>query len=653
LSALFDKAQLQQICDQVAEEIDAIVSIFAENGEIVCSSKRNRIGTFHAGVAQLMAGEINRYEATAEDAMSKPGVLEGAALPIELDGERLFCVSVSAPIDIARTYCRLVHHWVVALLRENLLVASETRFRDVAESASDWIWEMDANLRFTYVSPRFYETFRVPPEKVIGRTRAEWAAADPGNQAWKDHLAKLEAHVPFRDFAYSMTNGAGEIRHVRIHGKPMYDTTGAFAGYRGTSRDVTDQVKMENELRRAQQLLADSIEKIPEAFSLFDSADRLVVFNSKYRSFLLEDVGVEAVPGMTFEAIIRQGAATGRIPEALGRTEEWVIERLERHRSLSEPHVQQRGEGRWILVSEHRTSDGGTVAIYSDITNIKHRELELADKTQALERLSNQLAKYLSPQIYESIFSGRQEVKLDSRRRKLTVFFSDIVGFTETADRLESEELTGLLNHYLSEMSDIALAHGATIDKYVGDAMLIFFGDPESNGVKQDALQCARMALAMQQRMGELQKTWLDSGVGQPLRCRMGINTGFCTVGNFGSENRMDYTIIGSGVNLASRLETAARPGEILISHETYALIRDEFHCEERGQISVRGISYPVTSYALVAERDAKVEPAGTVDVPYPNFSLHLDPANMSDSERNEAVRRLRDALDKLTGGAA
>lgn len=648
---MLDKKQLQQICDQVAEEIDAIVSIFGENGEIVCSSKRNRIGMFHAGVAQLMAGEINRYEASAEDARDKPGILEGAALPIELDGERLFCVSVSAPIDIARTYCRLVHHWVVALLRENLLAASETRFRDVAESASDWIWEMDADLRFTYVSPRFYEIFQVSPDSVIGKTRAEWAAETGSvSPAWTEHQATLAAHLPFRDFAYSMTSPAGEVRHVRIHGKPVYGPAGEFAGYRGTARDVTEQIKMERALRRAQQLLADSIETIPEAFSLFDNEDRLVVFNSKYRSFLLEDIGVEAVPGMTFETIIRQGASTGRIPEALDRTEEWVAERLERHRVLSEPHVQQRGEGRWILVSEHRTSDGGTVAIYSDITDIKHRELELAEKTQALERLSNQLAKYLSPQIYESIFSGRQEVKLTSRRRKLTVFFSDIVGFTETADRLESEELTELLNHYLSEMSDIALAHGATIDKYVGDAMVIFFGDPESNGVKQDALQCARMALAMQQRMKELQNTWRESGVGRPLQCRMGINTGFCTVGNFGSENRMDYTIIGGGVNLASRLESAARPGEILISYETFALIKDEFDCEERGQISVRGLTYPVACYALVAARFPQPPSAFPAEENGTSFSLRLDPANMSAGERDEAVRRLKDALETLTG---
>jgi hypothetical protein len=130
--------------------------------------------------------------------------------------------------------------------------------------------------------------------------------------------------------------------------------------------------------------------------------------------------------------------------------------------------LQQRSDGRWVLVSEHKTEDGGTVAVYSDITELKQREEELSDKSSAMEQLSNQLAKYLSPQVYESIFSGKQEVKLTSRRKKLTVFFSDIAGFTETADKLESEDLTRLLNEYLTEMSQIALTYGATIDKYVG-----------------------------------------------------------------------------------------------------------------------------------------------------------------------------------------
>src|SRR6516225_4199243 len=174
---------------------------------------------------------------------------------------------------------------------------------------------------------------------------------------------------------------------------------------------------------------------------------------------------------------------------------------------------------------------------------------------------------------------GRSKVTVASRRKKLTIFFSDLEGFTETTERLESEDLTQLLNHYLTEMSKIALQFGGTIDKYVGDAILIFFGDPDTKGVKADAIACVKMAVAMRKRMRELESVWRASGIEKPPRCRTGINTGFCTVGNFGSEDRMDYTIIGSGVNLACRLEATATPGEILISYETFALVKDEVCC--------------------------------------------------------------------------
>ena len=129
-------------------------------------------------------------------------------------------------------------------------------------------------------------------------------------------------------------------------------------------------------------------------------------------------------------------------------------------------------------------------------------------KTQQMEDVSGQLAKYLSPQIYESIFSGKQNVEVKSYRKKITVFFSDIVNFTAISDKLESEELTALLNFYLNEMSQIALKHGATIDKYIGDAIMIFFGDPESFGIEEDARRCVAMAVEMQQRMAELWGYW-------------------------------------------------------------------------------------------------------------------------------------------------
>jgi adenylate cyclase len=273
---------------------------------------------------------------------------------------------------------------------------------------------------------------------------------------------------------------------------------------------------------------------------------------------------------------------------------------------------------------------------------------EVARKNKELEILSNKLAKYLSPQVYQSIFSGKQEVKIASQRKKLTVFFSDIADFTETADKLESEDLTQLLNHYLTEMSQVALEYGATIDKYVGDAIVIFFGDPETRGVKEDALACVRMAIAMQKRLRVLEGVWRME---HPLRCRIGISTGYCTVGNFGSEDRMDYTIIGGGVNLASRLERAAPPGGTLISYETYIHVKDEIYCEPRGHLEVKGIAYPVAVYQVVDLFANLGEDCHIIHEDHPSIKINLDLDAMSAEERREAAAVLQRSLDRLAGG--
>jgi class 3 adenylate cyclase len=149
--------------------------------------------------------------------------------------------------------------------------------------------------------------------------------------------------------------------------------------------------------------------------------------------------------------------------------------------------------------------------------------------------------------------------------------------------------------------------------------------------------------------MLELQEQWRETGLEKPLECRMGINTGFCTVGNFGSEDRMDYTIIGGGVNLASRLESAATPGEILISYETYALIRDEIECEERGMIEVKGIAYPVSTYRIVGPHDASDARARRISESHAKLRLTIDLDAMSEAERTQAEAVLRKALDRVS----
>jgi class 3 adenylate cyclase len=196
-------------------------------------------------------------------------------------------------------------------------------------------------------------------------------------------------------------------------------------------------------------------------------------------------------------------------------------------------------------------------------------------------------------------------------------------------------------------MSRIALEHGATIDKYVGDAIMIFFGDPETRGVKEDALACVKMAIAMQRRMQVLGAIWRDSGIETPFSCRIGIHTGYCTVGNFGSEDRMDYTIVGGAVNLASRLEHEAPPGGILISYETFAHVKDEVRCEEMRRIQVRGIGHPVATYRVVGLHTADGSERIRSELPYLKLDANLE--LMSTDERRQAAALLQAALERLS----
>ena len=270
---------------------------------------------------------------------------------------------------------------------------------------------------------------------------------------------------------------------------------------------------------------------------------------------------------------------------------------------------------------------------------------ERVEAQNRIEELASKLSKYLSPQVYRSIFSGQKNVQIEANRKKLTVFFSDIKDFTELTDRLEPEVLSSLLNSYLNEMSKIALKYGGTIDKFVGDAILIFFGDPETNGEKADATSCVLMALEMRERMKFMRQIWEDEGISKPLNIRIGINTGYCNVGNFGSEDRLDYTIIGGEVNLASRLESNASVGQILVSHETYSLIKNSITCEEREEINVKGLAHKVRTYQVIDKKEKNEKGVTKLKDIYEGFSLSID---LDVSRKAEVIASLENALAKI-----
>ncbi len=218
-----------------------------------------------------------------------------------------------------------------------------------------------------------------------------------------------------------------------------------------------------------------------------------------------------------------------------------------------------------------------------------HTHVQLRAARERLGRLARQLARYLSPQVHASIFSGEREIRLETHRRPLTVFFSDIVGFTARTEAMGDGELATWLNAYLDRMARLAQAHGGTLDKFIGDAVMVFFGDPSSAGAAEDARRCVQMALDMVRAAREFQ-----------TEIRVGIHTGDCVVGNFGSDEQMNYTIIGAVVNAAARLQAASHPGRILLSEATRDLLGDAFPFEPRGDVLLRGIAAPLRTHWVV-----------------------------------------------------
>ena len=268
---------------------------------------------------------------------------------------------------------------------------------------------------------------------------------------------------------------------------------------------------------------------------------------------------------------------------------------------------------------------------------------EALKKSEELELISKQLSKYLSPQLYEQIFSGKEQVIIKSTRKKLSMCFSDLVGFTGISDTLESEEITTMLNFYLTEMSKIVLEYGGTIDKFVGDAIIVFFGDPETKGVKEDAVNCVKMAIAMQKRIRELEHDWGEKfSLKKPLEMRIGINTGYCTVGNFGSDDRLDYTIIGGQVNLASRLEGIAKPGNIILSHDTYIQVNKEIDCIEAGTVNVKGIKEEIKIFQVLLDHNKNKQKKYVAE----NISCQLNLNNLN-KEEFEKFREFLSGVDR------
>jgi adenylate cyclase len=221
---------------------------------------------------------------------------------------------------------------------------------------------------------------------------------------------------------------------------------------------------------------------------------------------------------------------------------------------------------------------------------------------------TGELKRFLPRQIAEGLVGGQLAPTKGFERRKVTILFADMVGFTDLSDSLDPEELSEVLDEYLREMSAVLVAHGGTLDNYIGDGVMAVFGAPERAEEQDQAWSAVRAAIAMRDRAREMATRIRGRGIPADLRIRVGVNAGHCTVGVFGSDVLRAYKVVGFAVNIAARLQTEAAPGTILCGFRTYALVKDGVRAVQREPLTIKGAARPLEAWEILDLSDGQAE---------------------------------------------
>jgi PAS domain S-box-containing protein len=382
----------ESIADTVSDAVavtdgaGAIVYVNAAFTRLTGRAPADCVGRPITLLSAALARAADRFE-TILDARSD-------SLPIRVE------VRVRALADVPGRPSRTL--WLLRDLRERTEIAdalrrSEERFRDFAQSASDWLWELGPDLRFTYVSDRVQRS-QPHRHRWLGLSPAE-IDSDPGERArWETHRLIFERREAFRDFRYRRRLSDGSIRHISVSGKPIFDDAGAFLGYRGTAADVTTQVAAEQQLGHANAKLQECIESLAEAFALYGPDNRLLLCNEQYRSLnpVIRDV---VVPGVRLADVIKTSLRRRTIPEAIGRERAFLRAWFTERRPSAMAH--RKINDRWFQFNWQRLSDGSTVTIGVDVTQVIEREERLREARDTAERANRMKSEFLATMSHE------------------------------------------------------------------------------------------------------------------------------------------------------------------------------------------------------------------------------------------------------------
>ncbi len=464
---------------------------------------------------------------------------------------------------------------VAVLARINGQVETLTQLNEQTNRARQMIYEVTAQSHFRAMAlltsdPVYTEKISTAKDEFAANLELIRADAIPAQPGFFDELAATnETYRTFSDEVTALYNGNHATEAQELHIDQEHRI----------SHELEDSL---NGLIADSQLLA-TVET--DSFA-------------RDRRFLT--IAVASFSGVSLLGALALGAVLSWSLIRPVRRMDGALERIADGDFGTRVEVPNRDEFGNLTMNLNRTSEHLST-LYHDLESLNANLQETVDvKVRELER-AHRLKRYLSPQLAESIVAGERDVTLAPSRKFLTTFFSDVRGFTSASERMEPEELVDELNDYLSEMTEIVFTHGGTLDKYVGDAVMVFFGDP----IPQDdhAERAVRMAFEMRERMTALQDRWMRK-YHEAFKIGIGIATGWVTVGDIGSPARSDYTVLGNEVNLASRLSDCATAGQILITERTMTAVADVVDATPVDQINLKGVNRAIRIY--------EVHPKGT-----------------------------------------
>jgi PAS domain S-box-containing protein len=448
----------------------------------------------------------------------------------------------------------------------------------------------DPDLIVTAWNPAAEHLFGYTPSEAIGRHIDDLVAR---HESLRDEARSLNEKVlvgPMQ-LVTRRTRKDGTLVDVAIRGVPITmdgRLIGAFAMY----EDV-------GELVRQRRFFESLVEMSPAAIIMVDEDVNITLWNPGAER-LFGYTATEAI-GANLDDLIASdpeihAEATAWSSEAWGGDS---FRRIGRRTRKDGSLVDVEIVAVRVLLEDEPI---GFYIIYHDVTELEQtrRRLEARVDEQMAELVrSGELARFLPQQVAEGLLGGRLHAEEPFQRRRITVLFADMVGFTDLSESLEPEELAEVLNGYLREMTAAVLAHGGSLDNFIGDGVMAVFGAPQEQPEAEQAWAAIQAATEMRDRCRQLASSLRERGIPADPDIRVGVNTAHCTVGVFGSEVMRAYKAVGFAVNVAARLQTAADPGSILCGFRTYALVRDRVRAKERGALSVKGALRPVEAWEI------------------------------------------------------